>query len=284
MQILFLGTSASEGYPNAFCPCENCEAARAAGGPSLRKRCSVLINGDLLIDLGPDLMAAAQQHGVSLADIHYCLQTHEHEDHLDPAHFGSRSQFCGVYGTPLLHYYASQGALDKAAKLLGRQMPPGGLLDPTVGEQLNLCAHVVEPRQQFTAGPYAVLSVPATHAPELTAMLYVISHGERTLFYCTDTGDLSEEAWQMLLAHGRPFDVVIMDHTFGLKKRSGGHMNSEQFVEHIERMRTTGLLKADAHIYATHIGHHSNPPHAELVEFAASAGYQVAHDGLVVQV
>lgn len=69
MQITFLGTAASAGFPNAFCGCENCEAARSLGGPCLRKRCLVLLNTDLLIDLGPDLMAAAQQHGVSLAQI-----------------------------------------------------------------------------------------------------------------------------------------------------------------------------------------------------------------------
>lgn len=284
MQILFLGTSASEGYPNAFCHCENCEAARGAGGPSLRKRCSVLINDDLLIDLGPDLMAAAQQHGVSLAYIHYCLQTHEHEDHLDPSHFGSRSQFCGVFGTPTLHFYASQGALDKAARHLGRQMPPDGLLNPQVAEQLNLRAYPVMPGAQFEVGPYAVLSVPATHAPELTALLYVISHGDRTLFYCTDTGDLSEGAWQLLAQYGRRFNVVVMDHTFGLQKRSGGHMNGEQFVEQIDRMRAENLLATDARIYATHIGHHSNPPHPELVDFAERAGYAVAYDGLLLQV
>ena len=115
MKLTFLGTSASEGFPNAFCDCDNCTAARQAGGPSLRKRSSALINQDLLIDLGPDLMAAAQQHGVSLAQLNYCLQTHEHEDHLDPSHFGSRSAFCGVHGNPRLHWYASQGAIAKAA-------------------------------------------------------------------------------------------------------------------------------------------------------------------------
>ena len=54
MRITFLGTAASEGFPNAFCHCENCEGARALGGPSLRKRSSALINSDLLIDIGPD--------------------------------------------------------------------------------------------------------------------------------------------------------------------------------------------------------------------------------------
>lgn len=65
MRFTFLGTSASEGYPNAFCGCENCEKARQAGGPSLRKRCAALIDGELLIDLGPDLMAASMQHGIT---------------------------------------------------------------------------------------------------------------------------------------------------------------------------------------------------------------------------
>jgi phosphoribosyl 1,2-cyclic phosphate phosphodiesterase len=96
MQLTFFGTAASEGYPNAFCACEHCERARALGGTSLRKRCSLLINDDLLSDMGPDLMAAAHQHGVSLAGLRYCLQTHAHEDHLDPAHFTSRSRDCSV--------------------------------------------------------------------------------------------------------------------------------------------------------------------------------------------
>ena len=114
MQLLFLGTSASEGYPNAFCACENCEAARKAGGPSLRKRSAALIDGELLIDMGPDLMAASLQHGVPLANVRYCLQTHEHSDHFDPSHFSSRSPACGVLDAPRLHYYASHNALARA--------------------------------------------------------------------------------------------------------------------------------------------------------------------------
>src|SRR5688572_10871899 len=96
MQLQFLGTSASEGYPNAFCACSNCETARKLGGTSLRKRSSVLLDGKFLIDLGPDLMAASMQHGISLANVRYCLQTHEHADHLDSSHLYSRSPLCGV--------------------------------------------------------------------------------------------------------------------------------------------------------------------------------------------
>jgi phosphoribosyl 1,2-cyclic phosphate phosphodiesterase len=284
MQLTFLGTAASEGFPNAFCDCENCTAARQASGPSLRKRSSALINRDLLIDLGPDLMAAAQQHGVSLAQIAYCLQTHEHEDHLDPSHFGSRSQFCGVYGTPRLHYYASQGAFDKAARQLGRAQTVAGLLDEELADKLNLAPHVIEPFQRVQVGPYDVLSVKANHAAPLMTMLYVIGQGERTLFYGTDTSEMGEETWQALAEFGRPFNAVVLDHTFGFKGRSGGHMNAEQFLEQVARLRQENLLAADARIYATHIGHHSNPAHPMLEAYAQQNGYLVAYDGLVVEV
>ena len=39
------------------------------GGRSLRKRSAVLINNDLLIDLGPDIMAASQMHACPLDDV-----------------------------------------------------------------------------------------------------------------------------------------------------------------------------------------------------------------------
>src|SRR5689334_18152478 len=42
--------------------CQNCRQAWLQGGPSLRKRSSALINSDLLIDLGPDIMTASHMH------------------------------------------------------------------------------------------------------------------------------------------------------------------------------------------------------------------------------
>jgi phosphoribosyl 1,2-cyclic phosphodiesterase len=244
----------------------------------------VLINDELLIDLGPDLMAAAQIHGVSLAQIRYCLQTHEHEDHLDPAHVLSRSQYCGVYGTPHLHYYASLGACNKIARSLGRRVGENGLLDPQISTHLNLTAHQIEPFQSFAVGPYQVTSLMAAHAPELTAMLFVIEHGERTLFYATDTGEIPEATWQALQARRLRIDLVVMDHTFGLADRVTGHMNWQQFVEQITRLRDAELLADGARVFAHHIAHHSNPPHPALVEFAQQHGYDVAYDGLILHV
>src|SRR5262249_35597549 len=115
MQIRFLGTAASEGFPDAFCDCDNCRAARERGGKSLRRRSAARVDDELLIDFGPDLMAAALMDGFSLAGIRWCIQTHEHADHLDPSHFFSRSPLCSVQGAQRLQYYATAGALAKAA-------------------------------------------------------------------------------------------------------------------------------------------------------------------------
>jgi phosphoribosyl 1,2-cyclic phosphate phosphodiesterase len=285
MRLTFLGTAASEGYPDAFCDCANCRAARALGGPSLRLRSAALVDGVLLIDLGPDLMAAALRHELSLAGLHYCLQTHEHEDHLDASHLGSRSQYCGVYGNPRLHLYATQGALRKAAAHFGGRLPAAGLLDPEAGERLNLTAHAIEPFRTYEIGPYRVDTVLAAHDPDsLVALLFVIRRAGRSLFYATDTGPLPEESWRALRAGGHRFNAVAMDHTFGLQGRSTGHLNGEQFREQVARLGEEGLLADGARVFAHHLAHHSNPPHPRLMEIATGYGYEVAYDGLTLDV
>jgi phosphoribosyl 1,2-cyclic phosphate phosphodiesterase len=287
MRLRFLGTAAAEGYPDAFCECVNCREARQRGGRSLRRRSSALIDDELLIDLGIDLMAAAQADGLSLARVRYCLQTHEHADHLDPMLLWARSPACSVEGAPRLDYYATAGALAKAAEVLGVSAP-ARLLDPTVGDRYNLTAHRVEPFESFDVGPYRVQSVRANHDPShIDALLYVIERDGRCLFYATDTGELTEETWTALAAwggDGRRIHAVAMDHTWGVRERVEGHMNWEQFTEQIARLRELDLLADGARFFAHHLAHHSNPAHEELVEFATARGYEVAYDGLVVEV
>ena len=271
MRLTFLGTAASEGYPVPFCACANCEGARREGGRSLRKRSHAIVNDDLLIDLCPDLIASSQQHGVPLTNVRYVLQTHEHDDHLDPVLLTLRSPHYGVHGAPSLDVFASRGALAKAG------------LDAAAAERLDLRLHPVEPFATFEAGPYQVTSVRAAHAPDtMTAMLYLVERDGRSLFYATDTGPFGEETWAALARLGRPVDVLAMDHTLGFAAPSGGHLNAEQFVGQVERMRGIGVVGAKTRLFAHHVAHHSNPPHGELVRLARERGYEVAYDGLAL--
>ncbi len=282
MKLTFLGTSAANAFPEAFCRCENCEAARTLGGRSLRKRSAALINDDLLIDLGPDILTAAQMHNCPLTHVRYCLQTHTHADHLDPSHFLSRSPGFGVVGAPRLHFYASPASLRKTAQTFERDLSADKLLDPETGKKLNLKLHPIEPWQSLDIGSYRVTAIPANHDPGVESLLYAVQTEGRCIFYGTDTATLPEETWQGFHRHKLCFDIVILDHTYGPDEPGSDHLSAHQFVEHISRMRDEGLLSNQSRAFATHIAHEGNPPHPKLAEFAAQHGYEIAYDGLVV--
>ncbi len=184
-------------------------------------------------------------HGRPLTRVRYCLQTHAHSDHLDPSHFLSRSPEYGVPNAPRLHFYAS-------------------------------------PLESFTVGPYQVTAFPENHDPTVDPLLYAIGAGGRTIFYGIDTGPLPEETWQAFHRHKLRFDVVILDHTYGINDGASDHLNARQFIEHVVRMREENLLADDARVFAHHLSHEYNPVHPELVDIAAQHGYKVAYDGLIV--
>lgn len=284
MNITFLGTAAANAFPEAFCKCPYCEQARTLGGPSLRKRSAVLVNDDLLIDLGPDIMTASQVHGCPLTNVNYCLQTHPHADHLDLSHLLSRSPEYGTIGTPCLHFYASPETLQRAAQTFERDLEGYGLLSSEAEKRLNLKIHPIEPLKPFTCGRYCVTAFPANHAPTTGAMLYAVEVDGRSVFYGTDTAVLPEPTWQAFHKHQMRFDLVILDHTYGPPQEGSDHLNAHQVIEHVARMRSEGLLTHNARAFATHIAHEGNPAHPELVEFAKQHGYEVAYDGLVLEI
>ena len=284
MQLTFLGTSAANAYPEAFCRCSNCRRARAEGGQSLRVRSSALIDGCLLLDLGPDILAAAQMHGIDLTGVRYCLQTHPHADHMDLSHLLSRSPGFGVVGAPRLHFYASPATLERADQTFKRDLSAHGLFDRGAEEELNLALHPIEPLQPVQVGPYRVTAYPANHAHGMGAYLYAIEREGRSMFYGTDTAALAESTWQAFHQQGMRLDLVVLDHTYGPEEQGGDHLSARQLVAHAGRMREEGLLQAEGRVLATHIAHEGNPPHSELAAFASAHGYEVAYDGLTVTV
>lgn len=284
MKITFLGTSASNAFPEAFCGCENCQQARILGGKSLRKRSAILVNDDLLIDLNPDIMTASQIHKCSLLNVRYCLQTHPHADHLDINHLNSRSPGFGTIGAPVLNFYASAETLQRTADTFERDLADYPLMSPEAEERLNLKIHQVEPLLPFAVGDYRVVAFPANHAPTMGALIFSIESNNRTIFYGTDTGPLFEETWQAFHKLGLQFDLVILDHTFGRGKVGMWHMTTADFIEHLRRMRTEGYLKPNARVFATHIAHDANPPHPEMEGIASQHGYEVAYDGLILEI
>lgn len=106
----------------------------------------------------------------------------------------------------------------------------------------------------------------------------------RAVFYGTDTATLFEQTWQAFRDHNIHFDVVILDHTYGPEQPGSDHLSAHQVIEHVARMRAEGVLLSNGRAFATHIAHEGNPAHPELVVFAKQHGYEVAYDGLVIEI
>ncbi len=284
MKLTFLGTAAATSCPLMFCRCEVCEMARKLGGPDFRKRSSLLINKDLLIDLGPDIMSASFMHGISVADVRYCLQTHSHSDHFDASHFSTRIPEYATINVPKLELYASRATINKMSQMLKREGYISDILSPKEQKRLNINIFPIKALQTYKVGKYRISAFPANHDESFGSFLYTITERYFTVFYGVDTDILPVETWQGIYDKKLRFDIVILDHTYGPNINGEGHLNANQFIAHIYKMRDENLLKKNARIFATHISHEGNPIHSEMVKYGKKHGYEIAYDGLVVKI
>lgn len=270
MRLFFLGTAASEGYPGIFCDCTNCREARLLGGRSLRYRSALLVNDDLLIDFGPDLLASAQRFGRSLAGVTTGLVTHAHMDHFYTGNFKMRGKaFTGGQSIPNLCLY---GPRDISAAL--EQAYPDLSL-------LRMETHTVHAFDTWQEGGYFFSAYQAYHAVDyLETLFYSVEDGRHACLYATDTGRFPENTWQALA--GKNFDVIILEETLGSGSYTQ-HMNFETFLEHTGRMRAEGMLRPGGRLIAHHLSHSGNPTHEKVQAILGPYGVEVAYDGLDIQ-
>ena len=274
MRVLFLGTAAAEGYPAVFCECAHCTAARARGGRNLRRRAALMVNDDLLIDMGPDFVASMHGTGANFGRVATMLITHAHGDHFHlPNLYMRRSNFCAttparmdVFGTP-----PTIGAITREAQARGLSE-----------EEFHLRLNTIRPGASWQAGRYRVTAFPAAHAEELEPVFFAIEEGGRTLLYASDTGPFPAETWEQLGAFR--FDCAVIESTLGIGPPGTHHLSMQQCAAHHRRLEDEGLLRPGAQRYATHFSHNRTPPYLECAEFFAPHGVEPAYDGLVVQV
>ena len=285
MNVTFLGTAAAPSMPIPFCTCRVCMDARRIGGKNLRKRSSLVINDDLLVDIGPDIATASFQHRLSLAGIGICLQTHPHADHLDIGFILARHAEYGTTVSGDMLLAGSDETLHPIDALVRQQSAYASIFDPKTQSALKLRTLSLTPFEAYRIGVYRVTGYPANHGDDQGFLLYSIARGDQAVFYGTDTSVLSEAVWEHLQQERIPYDVVILDHTYGIgfESRPADHLAAKDVAAHADRFRENGLLKDGGVVYATHLSHEGNREHDALDEYAREHGYRVAFDGLRLQ-
>lgn len=280
MKITFLGTGAI-GYPLAFCNCVNCKLARLHKGKSIRKRASLLVNEDLIIDLGPDCQTAMSMYDKDMGKIKYLLQTHIHSDHYDEEILITRIPYMAMKDENKLEIYAHPNCLKIMSDRVA-MYEDADLFSEDGKEKLNACGYELNAGQKVKFGRYQVKAIETTHDEKHGSLLYVVTCGDKSIFYATDTKPLTDVALEQLSEF--KLDMVIMDHTFGDVDYSFSHLNEKLFIEQIEKMKKLGIIDDNTKIYGTHISHEGLSYHEAIEKKAISNGYNIAYDGLEIEI
>jgi len=252
VRIQVLGSGASDGWPNPWCSCASCAAALAQG--IVRGHTSVLVDGHLLIDLGPEVGRAALRQGVSLSGVDAVLVTHGHLDH----HFAQAWVWrAWASGTGDLTVVAPPSVLAAAAPVLEAHTVP------------------VIPGDRLSVGGFDIVVLEAEHVDD--AVLYDVSSPDGSrLLYATDTGVL--RTGMLEAVRGRAFDVVLLE-LAGTPLPS--HLTLDTWPAQVDRLREVGAVVDGTRVIAVHVGHH-NPPPDELDRRLALLGATAARDGDVL--
>ncbi|CAG7610921.1 hypothetical protein PAESOLCIP111_01307 [Paenibacillus solanacearum] len=272
MKITFLGTAAAEGIPSPFCGCATCHHAREHKGVNIRKRQSVLINRDLLVDLGPDIFASCAAQGISLIEVQYLLMTHSHLDHFDATNLRMRAKpFRIETELPEMTMVAGPSVLTKWELSGGRDQEAGIKRVPFL------------PGNQLQLPPYSIQSIAATHNSAIgDAMNYMISDGEVSILYASDTGMYADSVWDDF--KGRRFDAVVMEATLGGRPSGREHLNFADHQLMLDKLRKLGAVTDRTVTIATHFSHQSIGPHEVTERILRGMGVTCAYDGMVVDI
>lgn len=287
MKLTFLGTGAGETYPGYWCECPHCTYARKHRGKNLRTNSSMVIDEELLIDMGPSCFDNAARFGVNLSKLKTLLVTHPHEDHLYPQHLHWRNtdesllpltyvekmrhggpRFTDI---PQLNIYGNSFVMETLRKSLDDM------------EELKINLHEIKEGKEEKTDGYRILPVRGNHGSQQGfSHSYIIQKDEKTLLYALDSGSYDED--QFALIQEYQYDAVIMEGTTGLNEQYGGHMCLMNNIRIRDRLKENKCLRENSRFLLTHLSPHWCPPHDWYESIVASEGLELAYDGLQIEI
>ena len=278
MKFKFLGTAAEEGIPALFCKCENCRKARRMGGKNIRMRSQALINSELLIDFNADTYTYSLRYGIDMADIHNCIITHAHADHLYAENINLRlPALSTIPDRKPFNIYGTAPVTEKLNQIFKRDNPM---------EDNVACFHTVSTYKPFKVLDYEITAFDARHDPKSGPVIYMIRQGGKTILYGNDTGCIFDETYQYFKDNNIRFDLVSLDCTEGFKEMDYDvHMNVERCLNVKNTLLKNGNADGDTLFYINHFSHNGKfVLYDEMVDKAKEQGFYVSYDGLEVKI
>lgn len=287
--MLFLGTGAAELYPNPFCNCEFCESLRASGALP-RKRSSLLMDENNVVDFGPEVLAAAQMYNVRMYDVDNVFITHSHEDHCCFSNIEVLTMTPQRDKKPL-NVYLSEKAYDFVQRYMEALRPvyrAGETGLEMLIRQGKVVLHPVKPYTHFAVGDMDVFTIESNHianGKDEHAINYIFTKKDGTkLLYACDTGLYSEENLEIL--KGTKLNTVVMEGTFGdvfVEGARSSHLNAENFVKQMENMLKYEVITKDTAVYMTHINqvqHLTHDAYQAYMDQNSPVKVTIAYDGM----
>lgn len=279
MKIKVLGTGAAEGIPAVFCTCPICQNAMQKKGKEIRTRSQILVDDTLLIDWNADTYYHKIQYEVALEKIQHLLITHSHTDHFLPFDLTYRGMYYANNIQEKLHLYGNEHVLRAFEMADATEKFSEAIMG-------KIIFHPLSPFSSFPVSSYQVHTLLAKHMKEEDALLYTISKEGKTIMIGYDTARFLPINYDYLIREKIHPDCIFIDGTSGKYtiSENGVHMGLPDVVDTIEKLKEKNIIQKNCRIIITHISHNGGYTHDDYVKKAAEVGFEVAYDGMELEI
>lgn len=270
MELLFLGTSSSEGIPNPFCKCNICQQSRINKGKDIRTRSALLIDQTMLIDMAPEFSAQLTRENVDSTQLTDILFTHTHPDHFNIGDLYSRMVGYGHNIQHPLNLFGSDISISECNKVLSGHKK----------ERFNL--NMLIPYRTYEHHAYKITPILANHNPYEFCYMYVFEKNGSKFLYGLDSGWFPDSTWEWL--ENQKLDLIILECSLGYtqNERQSGHMSIETVISTKNKLRSIDAISSTGKILLSHISHNTEKNHAELSSLFSQHEISIAFDGLTI--
>lgn len=276
MKIQYLGTAAAEGIPAVFCDCDNCKKTRQLGGKNIRTRSQALIDEKLLIDFPADTYMHYLKWNIPLSEIHACIITHSHSDHLYPTEISFRVEgFSHLHNRRPMTFYSARSGYEKLMKTVKENNIP----------EADVKIMQIEPFVSFEAEGYRITPVKASHDAASTPVIYAIEKGEKSILYAHDTSELCDESIAALIARKRAFSAISLDCTEANSPIVPyiGHLNLNKCTALKDEFIKKGIANENTIFVLNHFSHNGKDAvYSDFEKIAAKENFITSYDGMIL--